>query len=149
MFPNTSETPVVLFRVWFTAVLKSMAQIAFSNRAGAGVVIAAAIACVGPWNALGALVGAALGPCHQRPPACHRKVVGAAHCEIGADKMQLGPRPTQFGCVLGRWPPGPHPGQKRDDRGGPPAKPPQRLAVAPVKGCRTGNATAGQMFHQA
>ena len=61
MFPNTSETPVVLFRVWLTAVLKSLAQIAFSNRAGAGVVIAAAIACVGPWNVLGGLVGAALG----------------------------------------------------------------------------------------
>ncbi|MBL4690019.1 MAG: urea transporter [Rhodospirillales bacterium] len=42
-------------------MLKSMAQIAFSNRAGDGVVIAAAIAFVGPWNALGALVGAALG----------------------------------------------------------------------------------------
>ena len=61
MFPNTSETPVVHFKVWLTAVLKSMAQIAFSNRAGAGVVITAAIACVGPWNALGALVGAVLG----------------------------------------------------------------------------------------
>ena len=39
---------MVLFRVWLTAVLKSMAQIAFSNRAGDGVVIAAATAFAGP-----------------------------------------------------------------------------------------------------
>lgn len=50
---TTRELPV--------AVIRSLSQIAFSEQAGSGVLIFAAIAITAPWSAVGALIGAFFG----------------------------------------------------------------------------------------